>query len=394
MRTVIMPKLDLDMDSGIIVEWLKREGETVERDEPIVEVMSLKVTYEVVSPASGTLYKILAPKDAEVPVGEAIAVILEPGDDITIVEEAIKAIEKRAPPKPPEVEKAVKEELEIKPEMLRISPLAKKLAEEYGIDITKVRGTGPEGRIIKEDILRAVKELKAKVEAPPLLKEAKLIPLTGIRKIIADNMTLSHRTIPHVTITMDVDATEMGKLRESFENLKGVRISYNAIFVKAVARALRDYPIFNSTMEDDQIRIFEEINVGIAVSTDYGLVVPVIHSADKKDLMEINSIIEDLVERARQNKLLISEVTRGTFTVTNLGMFGVDVFTPIIVPGQVAILGVGRITEKPQVVNGQIIARPMVTLSLSFDHRIVDGALAATFLNRIKQHLQNPRSLL
>lgn len=388
MKTVIMPKLDLAMDSGEIVEWLKKEGETVSEGEPIANIMTQKVTYEVVSPASGVLYKILAPAGAEVPVGEPLAVILEPSDDVTKVEEAIRAIaEKRMPPELElkEAERAPTEELKVKPERIKISPIAKKLAQEYNINIEKIRGTGPQGRIVKEDVLKAIEELKA--------KEGKIVPLAGVRKTIADRMALSHRTIPHVTISMDVDATVMIKLRENFER-EGIRISYNAILVKAAAKALRDCPIFNSTVEEDRIRLLEDINIGLAVSTDYGLIVPVIRDADKKDIKEINSIIEDLVERARQNKLLINEVTGGTFTITNLGMFGVDVFTPLIVPGQVAILGVGRIAEKPIVINGQVRVKPMVTLSLSFDHRIIDGALAATFLGKIAEYLQNPQSLL
>jgi len=388
MKTVIMPKLDLAMDSGEIVEWLKKEGETVSEGEPIANIMTQKVTYEVVSPASGVLYKILAPAGAEVPVGEPLAVILEPSDDVTKVEEAIRAIaEKRMPPELElkEAERAPTEELKVKPERIKISPIAKKLAQEYNINIEKIRGTGPQGRIVKEDVLKAIEELKA--------KEGKIVPLAGVRKTIADRMALSHRTIPHVTISMDVDATVMIKLRENFER-EGIRISYNAILVKAAAKALRDCPIFNSTVEEDRIRLLKDINIGLAVSTDYGLIVPVIRDADKKDIKEINSIIEDLVERARQNKLLINEVTGGTFTITNLGMFGVDVFTPLIVPGQVAILGVGRIAEKPIVINGQVRVKPMVTLSLSFDHRIIDGALAATFLGKIAEYLQNPQSLL
>jgi len=388
MKTVIMPKLDLAMDSGEIVEWLKKEGETVSEGEPIANIMTQKVTYEVVSPASGVLYKILAPAGAEVPVGEPLAVILEPSDDVTKVEEAIRAIaEKRMPPELElkEAERAPTEELKVKPERIKISPIAKKLAQEYNINIEKIRGTGPQGRIVKEDVLKAIEELKA--------KEGKIVPLAGVRKTIADRMALSHRTIPHVTISMDVDATVMIKLRENFER-EGIRISYNAILVKAAAKALRDCPIFNSTVEEDRIRLLEDINIGLAVSTDYGLIVPVVRDADKKDIKEINSIIEDLVERARQNKLLINEVTGGTFTITNLGMFGVDVFTPLIVPGQVAILGVGRIAEKPIVINGRVRVKPMVTLSLSFDHRIIDGALAATFLGKIAEYLQNPQSLL
>jgi len=232
-------------------------------------------------------------------------------------------------------------------------------------------------------VLKAIEEFKARKE------KEKIMPLTGIRKIIAERMVLSHKTIPPVTYSMEVDATQMIAVRDAFKKEKNIDLSYNTLITRAVVKAIIDYPIFNSTIEGENIRIIDDINIGIAVATDYGLVVPVIHNADKKDIMELNAIVRDLVERARQNKLTIEDVSNGTFIITNLGMFGVDVFTPIIFPGQVAILGVGRIVEKPVVSSGQIVIKPFMTLSLTADHRVIDGALAAKFLRKIKENLEN-----
>jgi pyruvate dehydrogenase E2 component (dihydrolipoamide acetyltransferase) len=376
MQTVILPRLDEDQKSGMILEWLKGEGAEVEKDEPIAIVMSEKIMMDVSAPVSGKLYKIFAQENVEMPVGQIIAVIAEPSDDPNtvskFVEEAkrsLAGIEVKAPRKPEE--------------RVPISPLARKLAEQYGIDVTTVKGSGPGGRIVKEDILRAVEELKPEAKAPPRVIA---IPLTGIRKIVAERMSSSHLAAPHVTLTMDADASEANKLKET-------GISYNAILIKAVAKALQTYPIFNSTLEGDQIKQFQDINIGLAVAIKEGLIAPVVHNAEKKTLAEINVAVEDLIRKARENRLSVGEVTGGTFTISNLGMFEVDIFTPIITPGQSAILGIGRIVDKPQVVGGRIEIKPTVTFSLSFDHRVADGALAAQFLQLIKKFFENPNLL-
>ncbi|MBS7642984.1 2-oxo acid dehydrogenase subunit E2 [Candidatus Bathyarchaeota archaeon] len=376
MQTVILPRLDEDQKSGMILEWLKGEGAEVEKDEPIAIVMSEKIIMDVSAPVSGKLYKVFAQENVEMPVGQIIAVIAEPSDDPTtvsrFVEEAKRSLAKvevAAPHKPEE--------------KVLISPLARKLAEQYGIDVTTIKGSGPGGRIVKEDILKAVGELKPEAKAPPRVTT---IPLTGIRKIIAERMSSSHLAAPHVTLTMDADASEANKLKET-------GISYNAILIKAVAKALQNYPIFNSTLEGDQIKQFQDINIGLAVAVEEGLIAPVVHNVEKKTLTEINVAVEDLIKKARENRLSVSEVTGGTFTISNLGMFEVDIFTPIITPGQSAILGIGRIVDKPQVVSGRIEIKPTVTFSLSFDHRVADGAVAARFLQLVKKFFENPHLL-
>ncbi|MEM3601638.1 MAG: dihydrolipoamide acetyltransferase family protein [Candidatus Bathyarchaeia archaeon] len=386
MKTVIMPKLDLAMDSGDIVEWFKGEGENLREGEPLVSIMTQKVTYEIASPANGILYKILAPPNTEVPVGNPIAVIIEPNDDVASIDHYIEELMAKKVTPQVEIKKEqvfeIEEELKEEVSRIKISPAARKLAEEHGVDFRKIKGTGPEGRITREDVLKAIEE--------PKREKGKVMPLTGIRKIIAERMTLSHKVIPPVTYSMEVDATQMVAAHNLFKEKENVDLSYNTLIIRAVAKAITDYPIFNSTIEGENIRILDDINIGLAVATDYGLVVPVIHNADKKeDIKELNSKVIELIERARQNKLSISEVSNGTFIITNLGMFGVDIFTPIIFPDQVAILGVGRMTEKPVVVSGRIEIKPILTLSLTADHRVIDGALAAIFLRRVKENLEN-----
>jgi len=309
-----------------------------------------------------------------VPVAQALGVIAAPDEQIleteAVAEAAVKEVEEAAAV--PEKETAEKAE-----ERVVASPAAKRLAREHGVDLTKVRGSGPEGRIVEEDVRQFVERTKTQ----PRVRE--IIPLTGIRKTTAERVSQSARTAPHSTITMEVDMTNASRLRGE------AQASYTDMLVKAVAKSLREQPVMNATLEDEQIKVFEDVNVGVAVATEKGLVVPVVHNADKKSLSEIASALKGLVERAREGRLTKEDVTGGTFTITNLGMYGVDVFIPIINPPETAILGVGRVTEKPVVVNGQITIKPVVQLSLSFDHRIVDGAPAAQFLQRVKQILES-----
>jgi len=364
---IIMPRLSLTMKTGTVVQWFKKEGETVQKGEPLVEVLSEKVTYDVEAPETGVLRKILAVEGTDVPVAQAIGIIAASDEQIPETELALVA--------PEEVpERELMEKVE---ERVIASPAAKRLAREHGVDLAKVVGTGPDGRIVEDDVKRFVEETKV----APRVRE--VIPLTGIRKTTAERLSLSARTAPHSTITMEVDMTNAGRLH------KETQASYTDMLVKAVAQALREHPIMNSTLEGGQIKVFEDINVGVAVATEKGLVVPVIHNADRGSLKDIASALILLVEKAREGKLTREDLTGGTFTITNLGMYGVDVFIPIINPPETAIMGVGRVTEKPLVVNGQVVTKPVVQLSLSFDHRIVDGAPAAQFLQRVKQILES-----
>jgi pyruvate dehydrogenase E2 component (dihydrolipoamide acetyltransferase) len=359
-----MPKLSLTMTEGTVVQWFKKEGETVEKGEPVVEVLSDKVTYEVEAPASGIIRKIMAEEGTDVPVAETLAIITAPDEEL------------------PEVEAIAEAPMERVKERILASPAAKRVAKEHGVDLAQVKGTGPEGRIVEEDVRRFIEEAKAE------RKIRQVIPLAGIRKTAAERVSLSAKTAPHSTITMEVDVTNAKKLREKLQ------VSYTDVLVKAVAEALTEHSIINSTLERDKIKIFEDVNVGVAVATEAGLVVPVIRNADKKSLKEVSSALRELVEKARKGKLAKEELSGGTFTITNLGMFGVDTFTPIINPPETAILGVGRIAEKPVVVNKEITVKPVMQLSLSFDHRVVDGAPAAQFLQKVKEIIESSESLL
>lgn len=378
---MVMPRLSLTMKEGTVIRWYKKEGDRVERGEPLVEVLSEKVTYDVEAPSSGVLRKILTEEGVDVPVNGTLAIITAPGEPLP---EGIEEEAEVAPAIEVEAAEVAREEIPAKRVEKRVlaSPAAKRLAREHDVDLTEVAGTGPEGKIVERDVIRFIEE-RAKIA--PRVREVVL--LTGIRKTAAERVALSAKTAPHSTITMEVDMTNSSKLRRELQ------LSYTEILVKAVSKALREHPLLNSSLEGDRIKIFEDVNVGVAVATSQGLVVPVIRSADNKSLGEIASELRSLVEKARKGSLTREDVSGGTFTITNLGMYGVDVFTPIINPPQTAILGVGRLVKRPVVVNQEIEVKPLATLSLSFDHRVVDGAPAARFLGRIKELLENSEAL-
>jgi len=397
---VELPKLTLTMEEGIIGKWHKKEGDRVEKGETLCEVETEKTVDVIEAPASGVLRKIIFPEGSIVPVNKIIAVIAEPDEVLPDLERLIESAEKLARKTGviPAVEIEKPMEIIKEEERIRVSPSARKLAEEYGIDLRQIKGTEPEGRIVREDVLEAIEEAKAKTVAIPTAKTVKVIPLTGMRKVITDRLTYSARTALHVPLSIEVDMTEVAKLIEEvspeMDKKTGVHISYTDILVKSVAEAIKEHPIVNSIIENEQIKILEDINIGVAVALEDGLLVPVIHNADKKSITEIATTLQDLIEKARQGKLLTREASGGTFTISNLGMFGIDFFAPIINPPESAILGVGRIVKKPVVINNEMTIRLTMTLTLVFDHRIMDGAVAAGFLQTIKRLLENPRTLL
>ena len=393
---VIMPRLGLLMKTGTIGKWLKKEGERVEKGEPLFEVEAEKVTKKIEAPESGILRRILAPEKVTIPVLQRIAVIAEQDEPLPEKLEAAPQVASKEEVAKPVVEKA--EEAGKERERVIITPVARKMVAEYKLDITRIRGTGPGGRIVKEDVLRTVEEAKqAPAEVLPAEK-VQVKPMTYVRKIIAERMLQSQLATAHVTLNMTVDMTEATKLRqrllEEVEKATGIRVSYTDMIAKAVTKALREHSLLNSTLDGDNIKIFDYIHLGIAVAAEQGLMVPVIRNADKKSLIEIASTTRDLIEKVRTGTASIDEVTGGTFTITNLGMFGVETFTPIINPPEVAILGVGGIVERPVVVDGQMVVRSMMPLSLTVDHRVIDGDVAARFLQRVKQILEGPYLLL
>lgn len=394
--TVIMPKLGLTMTEGTIEKWLKQEGDRVEKGEPLVEIITEKINFQYESPASGILRRILHHEGETVPVTTPIAIIAEES-------EALPEFEAMKPEVPIEVPMPVAVQLETTEPRKRIfiSPIAKKIAREKGIDLSSLKGSGPGGRIIKIDVLKAAEKVVVKgVERPlPLSKPSeRFIPLKGIRKIIANRMTESFQNIPHFYLSLEVDMTAClalrEQLKEEIEKRANVRLTMTDILVKVAASALKIHPIINSRIEGDQIRLIEEINIGVAIALENGLIVPVVHHADQKSLAEIALTIRNLTQRAREGKLSLDDVGGGTFTLSNMGMLGIDKFNPIINPPECSILGVGRTVEKPVVRGGEIKIRPTAWFNLSSDHRIVDGATAAKFLNHLKKLFENPALLL
>lgn len=356
-----MPKLSLTMTTGTVGKWYKNEGDTVQKDEPIVEILSEKATYDLEAPASGVLRRILVEEGRDVLVNDVLAVITAPDEPFSEAD----------------LQSGVGETAEKLEPNIIASPAAKRLAREHGIDLSTVKGSGSEGRISEEDVQQ---HIRTSGQTTPKVKEA--IKLSGYRKTSAERLSLSFRTAPHSTVLMEVDMSSAEQLHRK----SGV--SYTAILAKAVAEALAEHPVVNSTLEGDIIKIFEEINVGVAVATDSGLIVPVVHHADKQQLAEVDRRITELSDKARDGKLSKEEISGGTFTITNLGMYGVDLFIPIINPPEAAILGVGKIAEKPVAVNGKVEIRPLMVLSLAYDHRIIDGAPASEFLRKIKEKLE------
>ncbi len=386
---VVMPMLGWTMKEGTIVTWLKKEGEKIEKGEPLLEVETGKVLKDIESPGTGILRIILIPEESTVPVTEILAIIAEPQEDIPDLQNMIeKAKVLLESPEATSIEKSEDRIIKKHPVKRKISPVAKKIAEKNNIDFNRITGTGPNGRIVRKDVFEFIEMTKYM----PRIKE--VIKLTGIRKITADRLSFSYRTAVHVTITMAMNMLEMVKLRHKLlpeiEKKVQSRVTYTDMLVKVLAQTLEEYPILNSTLEDEEIKILENINIGIAVDTGIGLVVPVVREANKKSLTEIALLTRKLIEKARSGNLALNEATGGSFTITNLGMFGIDQGTPIINPPEIAILGVGRIAEKPVVIDGRVEIRPMMNITLSFDHRVIDGALAARFLQNMKQKIEKP----
>jgi len=389
MAEVVMPRLDPGMQSGKIVEWLKKEGDVVQKGEPILVVEGEKTTFEVEAPESGVLSKILASPGTDIEVSHPVAIIGEAsaGTQRTPTPQNVARAESPQSTVVPQVERAEP----VRGERVIASPAARRLAQEHGVDIAKLKGTGPGGRISREDVLAAVEQvastarLPSKISQPTILRKTRL---EGIRKVVAERLGFSARTAVPVTLTMEADATKLVELKDK-EN----HISFTAFAVKASSKALEANPVMNSTIEAEEITTYSDINVAVAINTDQGLVAPVIQSANKKSLKEINAEIEQLSQKAKENLLTIEELTGGTFTITNLGAYDIESFAPVINPPQCAILGLGRIAYKPYVVGERVSARPSTLLTLVFDHRIVDGVPAAKFLRDVKSNLEDPRSL-
>lgn len=455
-KEIFMPKLSSTMQVGTLLQWYKNEGDAVDVGEPLFEIMTDKINIEVESYEEGILLKKYFEEDDEVPINHVVGYIGEAGEKVpdqppgesgaakeqedvsdsrqaqvedlteqgiseTIAEQAStdSHVENASAEKPratPAARRVAREEniilsdvsgsgpngrihqtdvmdfVSSKPSV-KATPLAQKVADAEGVDLQKIQGSGANGKIYRADVE------SAKETAPvPAATEDKRVKMDGIRKVVAQRMAQSKSTAPHVTLTTEVDMSHAISLRKQLlgpiEQLTGFRVSYTEIILKAVASSLKQHPNVNVSLEGNEIVYKKDINLGLAVAVDNGLMVPVIKQADQKGLSSLTEESKRLGTAARDNKLAPDQMSGGTFTVSNLGMYAIDAFTPVINQPESAILGVGRINEKPVGIEGSIELRPMMVLSLAFDHRVIDGAPAAAFLTELKETLEQPFKLL
>ena len=413
---IIMPKVDMVMETGTLMEWKKNEGDTVTKGEPLFVIMTDKAAIEAEAPESGILAGITAKPDDVIPVTTVIGYILAPGESLPEKATAPTAAAAPAEAKPetPAAAAAPKADAAAPAgdaSQVRATPLARSLAREMNVDLTQVAGRGPRGRVHKADVLEFAASHKgapamASVSAPAAnvavpLPDARIrqrISLKGPRSIIAQRLSYSWSSVPHIYETLSVDMSEVVRLRERVSpviaNATGQKVSYTAILAHAVARILTNHPGLNSSFNGDEIIQWEDVHLGLATSLEDYLIVPVIREAQNKNLQSVVVEMARLLEAARAKRLQPNEMSGSTFTITNLGMFGIEQFTAIINPPESAILAVGKMMDTPVVVDGQVVVRPMMTLTLAVDHRVSDGAAAAKFLVDLKNALENPYLLL
>lgn len=432
-KVVVMPKLGLTMTEGEVTRWHKSEGDKVNPGDALFEVATDKITNEVEATDRGILRKILIPENQSTACLEPVAIIAGPDEDITSligksdgnqVQEATTSVVEN------KVEK-VTEETPKRDGKISASPIAKKLAAENNMDISLVTGTGPNGRIVLEDVENYLKNNASTIKASPLAekiaaenqvdlseikkdsrimkedvlahineKNAKVAfnpietrtPMTQMRKVIANRMSESWSVSPAVTFDLRVDVTRLKEIRNQLKEIH--KVTFTDLLVKFVAVTLMEFPYLHSSIDNNEIITRNYANIGVAVALDGGLVVPVVKYANAKGLREISNEMKVLAEKARKNELSPDEMTGGTFTISNLGMYGIESFSPIINQPEVAILGVNTITETPVVVNGEVVIKPLMNISLTTDHRVVDGSVAAQFLARLKEYIEKPEILL
>ena len=401
---VIMPQMGLTMEEGKIVEWIKKEGERVEKGEPLFQIETDKVTLEVESPGTGILRKILVKEEETVPIITVIGYIAEAGEPIPEAEEKTPPAKEAAPPKKEEVKaepKGAPVPQRAAPEVaagerVKASPVAKKLAEEHGIDLARIKGSGPGGRITREDVEAVIAGGVAAAAAPPL--EGKLQKMTSMQAIIADRTAKSKVAAPHFYVGMEVDMTQaialQANLKPKVQVETGLSLSLTEILIKSVALALGDYPRANVTLEGDKIQFLSEINIGVVVALEEGLLIPVIRRAEAKSLSQITKENKELAAKARVGQLKPEEYGNGSISISNMGMFGVDHFAAIINQPEAAMLAVGRVTEKPAAISGMIAIRPMMSITMSCDHRVLYGTHAAQFLGKLRTILEGRDSRL
>lgn len=426
---VIMPSLGFDMTEGKLSRWLKKEGDKIIKGEAIAEIETEKATVEIEATVDGTLREITVPAGQTVPVGTVIGLVAEPGESTPSTTTPATAI----PQPKPETARATSgatnrpattgnggrhgategtHEETHGETRIKASPLARRMAQEAGIDLAQIQGTGPGGRIMERDIEAATAQRAAPAPRAPAPSPARPapaptrpappapagegVPLNKMRQAIARRMTESKTTVPHFYVTVEINMTEAMNVRQQLNALASdaEKISVNDLVIAATARTLKQFPNFNASYRDGTLEMHPQINIGIAVALEDGLITPVVRDADKKSLRAIATEAKQLGERARTNKLRADDLGNATFTISNLGMFGADEFIAIINPPEAAILAVGAATKRPIVVDDQIRIAPMMKATISVDHRVADGAQAARFLQALKKLLENPVSLL
>jgi pyruvate dehydrogenase E2 component (dihydrolipoamide acetyltransferase) len=436
----IMPKFDMDQEKATIVSWIKKEGEFVKFDEEVLVVETDKVAIDVPAPATGTLTHILYKDGDVVPVTTIIAYILKEGESIAdlpqadlsasqplakpVLTEAIVATGLTAPVNatpvavrmaqaegvdlsnvPASGEKITRQDVErflanqkpVGRVTVAATPAARRVAREIGVSLEAVRGTGPGRRVQAADVQMAAKDISITAVSG---RQAEILELAGIRQTIAERMQASFQEIPHIALTIEVDVTALESLRKRLNMLAEKRgenkISMTALIVKITAWALERNPYINASLIDGKIHLWKDMNIGVATALENGLIVPVVHQANRRSVHELADTLYDLTKRAREGKLGLQDVQHGTFTISNLGMYGIKQFRAIINPPESAILAVGTVVRKPVVINDQdeVAVRPMMSITLSADHRVIDGVAAAQFLQNLAQGIELPEMLL
>lgn len=403
---MIMQRMSVAMEYGVILKWLKKEGDNVKKGDLVVEIFGEKNEFELEAPDDGVILKILCDVNDEIPISEPIAYIGKEGDAIPEARPKKLNAASVAPPTPKAAPVASVQtstvvtsqaspqntETRLPGGKIKASPRAKKKAKELGVDLSFVIGTGPEGRIVEKDVT-ASKESTPQVTISDDRKVRQVETMTPLRRTIARRMTQSALN-PHITMITEIDMTEAVALRKEInlkvEKVHGIRVSFNDIIVKAVADTLELFPKFNATLAGNDLHMFDEVNIGVAMATDDGLIVVTIRDANKKSITEIAVETKEKGKLAKMNKLAPEELTGSTFTISNLGPFKVDLFIPVINPPETAILALGQIKKKPVVVDDVIAIRSMMMASCAVDHRVLDGAPAGQFLVALKETLENP----
>ena len=393
--SVVMPALEMAQETGKLVSWLKKEGEPVKKGDMLLEVETDKAVVEIEAQSDGILGGVTAKTGDVVPVGQTIAWLLKPGESVPQQGAAVQTGRTGAAAAPAATAAAAAPAAEpASAAGARISPKARKLAREHGVDIAKIKGSGPGGEILADDILRAsaasiaTPEAEVRSAAPSMTTATgPADAITSIGRIMADRTTQSWTTVPHFFVSRDIDVSALKTARDAMvpkiEELHGVKMTHTDLIVAAVARALRNHPRMNASWENGRIVLHQDVNVGLAIAVENAVVAAVVHNADKVSIGDIAKQRIDKAQKARANRLAPSDIGGATFTISNLGMFSVDAFTAIIVPPQVGILAVGAIVDRVVVVDGMLAVKPMMTVTLSSDHRVIDGASAARFLNDV-----------